>query len=469
MINNLNERSMNYKKYLGLACLFITAISCNQQDMEEPLIDGVLPKQTIGLTEPEYLSIAFDTDNELSETEATDILNDFAAEKSVTKSTTPTFKLTNKIIVHGKSPSTRSGIINPENDQVVLYEYEINNSQSKRGKAMVCGDKRFPSVIAYSDSYEDMKPATIMIQNAKKYALSYISQIKYYQDSLRTATLKKIGEIKNSSSDITLKDVENDIFIVEQPATKGWSVIPGGQLMSSVGPLTTTRWNQTSPYNLKAKLTTGTNDDGLFGLEYDHRYPAGCVVVAMAQIAAYYKASIPGIDWSLATASSVSDKTSPAAIQIGELMSKIAIGSETTYGPNGGSTSTEKARSYMYRNGIRMSDPVSCTFQNMKSTFDALRLIYLTGTARHVVSRSFVGDGNHAWIADGYQIRQRGTRQILKQYNVYCHCNFGWGGNSDGWYLFDSSGSISFSCNGYDFDYQIYDYNILCYTNINKG
>ena len=92
--------------------------------MEEPLIDGVLPKQTIGLTELEYLSIAFDGDNELSETEATDILNDFAAEKSVTKSTTPTFKLTNKTIVHGKNLSTRSSFTNPENDQVVFYEYE---------------------------------------------------------------------------------------------------------------------------------------------------------------------------------------------------------------------------------------------------------------------------------------------------------------------------------------------------------
>lgn len=45
---------------------------------------------------------------------------------------------------------------------------------------------------------------------------------------------------------------------------------------------------------------------------------------------------------------------------------------------------------------------------------------------------------------------------ILKQYNVYCHCNFGWGGDFDGWYLYQSSGDITFDCNGYpNFEYDI--------------
>ncbi|WP_370862203.1 C10 family peptidase [Parabacteroides faecis] len=448
---------MNYKKYLGLVCLFITAISCNQQDLEEPLIDGVLPKQTIGLTELEYLSIAFDGNNELSETEATDILNDFAAEKSVTKSTTPIFKLTNKTIVHGKNLSTRSSFTNPENDQVVFYEYEIDNFQSKKGKAMVCGDKRFPSVIAYSDSYENIEPAKIMIKNAQEYTLSYISQIRYYKDSLRTATLEKIGKIKNISSNISLKDIENDIFILEHSKTKSWSVNPSGPLVSLVGPLTTTNWNQISPYNLKSKSTIGTNDDSLFGSQYDHRYPAGCVVVAMAQIAAYYKARIPDIDWSLATTSSVFDKTSPAAIQIGELISKIAIGSKTTYGPKGALTNTEDAGNYVYRYGIRMGQPVFCTFQNMKESLDELRLVYITGFSNSG------SDDKHAWLADGYQLRQRYSRQLLSEYNVYCHCNFGWGGLCDGWYLFDIKGTISFNLQRPGSDFNRY---LLCYPSI---
>lgn len=88
-----------------------------------------------------------------------------------------------------------------------------------------------------------------------------------------------------------------------------------------IGPLTTTQWDQVSPYNLYADPTTGTNDEGAFDFRYDNRYPAGCVVTAMAQIAAYLKPSMPGIDWSLANIQSVpmfdnSSETSKAVASV---------------------------------------------------------------------------------------------------------------------------------------------------------
>lgn len=132
----------------------------------------------------------------------------------------------------------------------------------------------------------------------------------------------------------------------------------------------------------------------------------------------------------------------------------------------------KKARNYMKTLGVYMDDATDCTFQNMKSSLDALRLVYITGTSRHVSTRGFNASGRHAWLADGYQIRQRNSsyRMILKQYNVYCHCNFGWGGDFDGWYLYQSSGDITFDCNGYpNFEYDIFDYDLKAYPNVRKG
>lgn len=456
--------------YLGmlLSCM---AISCSQDLSEDNQLNegGILPSQTIGLTEPELLSIVYDSDNELSELEVTNILSDFITENNVSRGVLPSFILKNKETINEKVASTPTVDLN--RDHVTFYEYETDN-QSGKSKAIVCGDKRFPSVIAYMDSYDaNTKPAEIMVENAKQYVLSYISQIKHYEDSLRIKTFDKIRTLKNITGELDFKDIEHEIFIYEN-ANRGWAVTPGGTEMTKVGPLTTTRWDQVSPYNLYADTTIGTSEEGCFDYSYDNRYPAGCAVIAMAQIAAYFKPSMSGINWSLANVPYVSDKTSAEAKAVASVVSMIAKGSGTTYGADGGSTNTDKARNYMKNFGIYMDDATDCTFQNMKSSFDALRLVYISGTARHIISRGFNGSGRHAWIADGYQIRQRNTaaRMILKQYNVYCHCNFGWGGSSDGWYLYQTSGNISFDCNGYpNWEYDIFDYDLRCYPNVRKG
>lgn len=449
------------------------AVSCSQDLGEDDQLNkgGGRPSQTIGLTEPELLSIVYDSNNELSESEVTNILSDFVTDNNVSRGISPSFILKNKITINEKVVSTRAVVSN--RDHVTFYEYEMDN-QSGKSKAIVCGDKRFPSVIAYMDSYDaNTEPAEIMVENAKQYVLAHISQIKHYEDSLRAKTFDKIRTLRNITGDINFKDIEHEIFIHEK-ATRGWSVTPGGTEMAKVGPFTTTCWDQTSPYNLYADTTIGTSEDGLFDYSYDNRYPAGCVVIAMAQIAAHFKPSMPNINWSLANVPKLatSDTTSASAKAVASVVSMIAKGSGTTYGVKGGSTNTDKARNYMKNFGIYMDDATDCTFQNMKSSFDALRLVYISGTARHIISRGFNGSGSHAWIADGYQIRQRNTaaRMILKQYNVYCHCNFGWGGASDGWYLYQTDGNISFDCNGIlGWEYDIFDYNLRCYPNVRKG
>ena len=117
-----------------LSCI---AISCTQ-NLEEGAQDNggnLLHRLAIGLTEPELLSIAYDSNNDLSEEAATDILADFIAENNVSRSSMPTFCLKNKYTINAKNNSTRS----VNKDHVTFYDYETENQPEKK-KALVCGE-----------------------------------------------------------------------------------------------------------------------------------------------------------------------------------------------------------------------------------------------------------------------------------------------------------------------------------------
>ena len=455
------------KKFFIIVAVVFGISSCNNQLAElQDTIGGVLPYRTIGLTEPEILSIMYGSDNELTEEEGEQILKDFIFEQSESRASS-SITLRDKEVI-GEFPIASRSDLNLAADHVTFYEYELDSPDCKT-TAIVCGDKRFPSVIAYIDSYSiENEPASIMIGNAKQYAMANISHVIQCKDSLRNKTLSKIYGQNNIPESFDFSDIENQIFLLDNQ-TKGWKEEPGGSFVAKIGPLTSTTWNQNPPYNLYAPTTIGTND---YFVGYDDRYPSGCVVVAMAQIAAYLKAPLPGVNWNIANVPNLDSNDDSAVMAVATIMKMIADGSETTYGHNGGSTNTDKARDYMKKYGVYMDNATSCMYQNMKSSLDDLRIVYITGTARRVTSnRGFNSSGSHAWLVDGYQVRERdsNSRMILKQYNVYCHCNFGWGGNSDGWYLFQSDGSISFSCNGSIWDYDLFDYNLKIYPNVRKG
>ena len=43
-------------------------------------------------------------------------------------------------------------------------------------------------------------------------------------------------------------------------------------------------------------------------------------------------------------------------------------------------------------------------------------------------------EDGHAWVVDGY-MKNEDSAKAKNDY--FIHCNFGWGGNNDGWYLID--------------------------------
>ena len=71
------------KKFFIIVAVVFGISSCNNQLAElQDTIGGVLPYRTIGLTEPEILSIMYGSDNELTEEEGEQILKDFIFEQS---------------------------------------------------------------------------------------------------------------------------------------------------------------------------------------------------------------------------------------------------------------------------------------------------------------------------------------------------------------------------------------------------
>lgn len=480
---------MNYFKISICVLLACLIVACN--DNEDVAIDGDNSKylDRLELTPGELVSIIYeDGDKTLTNEETLDLLNEFVNIHATKSQNSYEFVLVDKITTNSenaiKTKSSKTTL------NVVFHQYAVKpntKSGADDGFAIVCADKRFPSVLAFAENGELEKAtetgAFMMIENAKQLAIKEIATIKYLEDSLRTQTINKLNDfrgveefdLEKSLDRIYVDGMDNNPF---DTATKGWATTPSGTTIAIVGPLTSNMvtWNQTYPYNMYAPSTIGTTEEGLFiSSSYSDYYPSGCAVVAMAQIAAYFRPTITTakygtINWSQVLASpSTYDPQSAQAKQIASIMSAIAIGSGTTYSANGGSTNTSNARSFMSGWGIYMNNGTTCNFQNMKASLDALRLIYTTGTCRQVgtwATKSYT-NGNHAWITDGYQIRQRGTatRQILKQYNVWSSCNFGWGGSYDGWYLFESDGSISYSVAGWEGigPYDLYDINLLAF------
>ncbi|MDR1563011.1 MAG: C10 family peptidase [Dysgonamonadaceae bacterium] len=479
---------MKTMKNLLLVSLLLVVIACDKQKNDDIIKGG--HREFISLSTPEFLSIAFDGNNELSVEETQEILNDFF-DVNETKSANSTSIIDYKYVVEMKRNRSITKSSEPEVEKIAFHRYNLNVATKSMdgeedGFAIVCADRRFPNVIAYTKTgaIEAAKDngAAIMLDRAQSTALMRIAEIKYYEDSLRESTTKKIKE-DLYVSDFTLDEIVSKIFINDQDVTKGFKVTPSGNEVTTVGPLTSTAWGQNSPFNLYINLSGDDAEE--FGSSYDGRYPTGCVVTCMAQVVAYLKPTVGNLSvtgpngasftgafsWPTVLVSSrpvSNDKTSAQSKQLAALMKTIATGSGTTWGPDGGSTSTSNAITFLKNKwGISIDGKKGMNFANMKSSLDDLRIVVLTGACSEVTKAAITG--RHAWIADGYLIRQKVTRQILKNYAVYCHCNFGWGGNWDGYYLFETDGSITFDI-GYEWmgTWDSYAFDLHCYPNVRK-
>lgn len=446
---------MPKKNFFLLIAVAFALASC-QQELQN-VVGGDELQKPIELTPEEYASIAYSGDNDLSEEEIVSIVKDFSKDASTRSSSDLIFSIGKRVKVD--SPNTTV----TNNPSAYVYYVNITNG-SEKGIALVSGDKRFPEVLSYSikAKVEDCSQNDgVQIMNAitKQTMLNEIAYYKHLRDSLEETTLAKIAK-QLGKSDIEFNEVEEKIYIKNYERTR--TVTLQGTLVSQIGPFTDTKWDQSYPYNAYLDET----DAPFFANSYyNHHFATGCVITAGAQILAYFQPTVVAygvnMDWkTLLSSPRIYEFEDTKVNQVANLMKYIGAETGTEYGPTGSSTSVEKLTSFLNRYGITMDGSVNgMSVARIKASLDAVRMVVATG--KHVDTRSANSSGGHSWLLDGYQIRKKNTREILKTNHIYVHANMGWGGNYSGYYIVGDDQSLTFDTgNG------LYDINLKIYCNV---
>lgn len=287
--------------------------------------------------------------------------------------------------------------------------YYIYSRGEGQGYVIVSGDDCLPSVLGYAESgdYDDdnLPPA-------------FYAFLNYYQGLIEDAQAAGENISRNSSKRRAQ----------QKASTK-----------TTISPLMTTAWHQSSPYNSWCPYLTGTTT----------RAATGCVATAGAQVVYYwhkdnpdyYGATTPTysygdapvtesvakgtpIKWDLMLDNYNSSYPDEYADAVGEFVFALGAATWLTYGSS-----------------------TSGQISNLVSTFSSL--FNLSGTCVYKGSTSDdswattvyndLADG-HPIVYCGYNESSGGHAVVVDGYNASSslfHFNFGWGGTSDGYYTVD--------------------------------
>lgn len=451
--------------YVLLLIAIMPVVSCkkdadNKQGISTPA-EGLL-----ALSDDEIASIAFAEPKELTPEMVLTIARNF--EDSISKTplskgtSQPTFKITGKSYFDAKGRSIALPTKSTDATTIPVFNVAINSGKKTR-VAVVSGDERMPLVIAYTGQIKQDDPLLAISRLA---LIEKVKEVEKLVDSLYTPTIKKLQQQFGTLPDKHVYEyVKNKIVSKHAiPGTKSRKEIGAlSGIISQIGPLTMTEWDQSDPFN---ELMDVGNCD------YDgERYPAGCFVIAAAQVQAYYRPAL-NINYS---GNVVPIQWDPILVDPwgGDLSSNhltsfikhVFVACETTYNCEGSSTTDTKGINYL-KQTLSMGSTTNMT--DVKSSLDQLKLVLVTG------HRQVTGGGTagHAWVVDGYAVTRLKPGEsivgnaVWQRYNMYVHCNLGWGGGGTGYYLVgkDATGYLTYE----PYVGREYNLNIKYYHNITK-
>ncbi len=232
------------------------------------------------------------------------------------------------------------------------------------------------------------------------------------------------------------------------PADSGLLVLP----QFNYGPWTTlkcealiqTKWDQGSPYNVLTPQIDG------------QQTLVGCVAVAVGQIMAYKAyggygspvcpVKIAGytIDWDkiLKRLSNICKLKEGSIYEdvfcVATLLKSVGVAVGMNYGVLGSGAPSEHAAACLAQYGYSNVSLVEYDFERVCQMLDKKYPVYISATDTE-------NHKGHAWVIDGYTFQWR-TIEIVNpvtnvaieyraEYRNLLHCNFGWGGSNDGYYL----------------------------------
>jgi hypothetical protein len=290
------------------------------------------------------------------------------------------------------------------------YFYVFNDANGK-GYVIVSGDDRAMPVLAYSTE-SNFDPSVLEHQtNTVKWFEMYKAEIR--------------DLIENNASDAVApaRDWEK------------WKRADNGKALGTrgVAALVTTRWNQ-DPY-----------ENALCPYDYsaNERTVTGCVATAMAQIMKFWNYPTRGTGYSSYQHqrygtlsanygnttygwSSMPNYLSGANAAVATLMYHCGVSVKMNYnvGSAGGSGAYHEDLEKAYENYFGYSTTVRRVVRSAYSLSDWTNLLKTEINARRPVHYGGSGNGGgHSFVCDGYDD------------NGYFHFNWGWGGNSDGYFF----------------------------------
>lgn len=201
-----------------------------------------------------------------------------------------------------------------------------------------------------------------------------------------------------------------------------------------VGPLLQTIWHQGIPFNAYVQ----TYDDG-------QRCPLGCTTIAAGQILTYLKNRSLFSYFGIYTSQWINienedftqydsyNNLSTAADNTAKMLKQIADGIGVLYNFLGGTFAFPKQVQRYLENSLdydidrQIGGRKAKRLKNIVNSLNDNKPVFMAG----------LGDlkEGHAWVVDGYISNEDST---TAKHDFLIHCNFGWGGSNNGWYLIDT-------------------------------
>ena len=301
--------------------------------------------------------------------------------------------------------------------------YYVFNAPRNQGYVIVSGDDRTAEVLGYS--YKGSFDESRLPMHFKSFLQTYADEIQYLDDA-------KITEIQRAPRRAEEQDYE------------------------SIEPLLTSHWDQGSPYNglCPGGCPTGCAATSTAQVMYYHKWPAATI----AEIPSYYTSSrhyhmeaVPAgatLNWDAMIDSYNYSSSSESRQAVAELMSYVGRSIKMDYDFMGSgayshdmvpgiSTCFDYQVTQLYRKNYPLVAFEDSIYQQL-------------ATGYPVIFNGMSTGGGHSFVVDGYDS------------NHYFHINWGWGGESDNFFLLsvlnpynNTSYGSSSSSDGFSFDQDV--------------
>ena len=410
----LTNKTITMKKLFILPFILFSLLACNEN------VDFENPAETTSYAFVDSFYVPFET----ALTYAEQMLN---KENGSTRTSTK-----RKVAEHYEYITNNATRSTGENIDV---RFHVINFENNQGFALVSADSRTTPVYAYSstgnlnidESIENSGFGDFMDAATEHYAM----EIDFTGDLLPVTPTPITPVPTNPIQQLPMVELDGEKYYVY--SVDATISNPGGILVNAT-------WGQGWPYNYYCgENTNATVDEGF-------RNVAGCGPIAAAMIMSYHKhpASHNGytFDWNAITSMSCFPFTFPYidnnAKAAARLINQVGIEADADYGLTTPTTITKIYR--MFKDfGYSCTGPVDFNPNNIRTSLNNDLPIFLSGKNSQ--------DKGHGWVVDSYEqniitntyyysyepFEKYMTKTL--QISMYYHCNWGWEGTNNGWFL----------------------------------